>query len=509
MSSILTDRKVLAFPRGPSERLFPKRTDGYKPSHWMFNQLGVTEMYDYMTSRGGKFDKTMMFGAQAMIMKYLCGSVVTPDQVRRANKFYKAYFGMDGVFNYDAWMDIATRLKGRLPLEIYALPEGLSEIPVQTPLLAYMNTDPKHGWLSGYLEPLIFKMWNTITVGTLSQKTKMMIYQFLMETGTPEDIIWKLHDFGYRGVSSEESAEFAGMSHLVNFWGTDTIPAIDCVNEFYSDGKFDEDGDPTYMPGFSVRATEHSVMTQLGRNGEPEVVKNILAKCPNGIIAMVGDSFNIFDFADKIIGQQFHTEVVEREGIVVIRPDSGDPIPTMVKVLWHLGERFGKTMNGKGYNLIGAGKALGKVKVLQGDGNNYDSIYDMCRALKGAGWSIDNMATWGMGGALLQGSTRDTQKMAVKLSSLTDAQGLWRDIYKDPITDPGKGSKFGRFAVIEESNPVTGAKRFVTKVLKQGEKAPAGNLLRTIYRNGDLLIHDSFETVRARANAWMPQSQAA
>ena len=92
---------------------------------------------------------------------------------------------------------------------------------------------------------------------------------------------------------------------------------------------------------------------------------------------------------------------------------------------------------------------------------------------------------------------------------MTDAQGLWRDIYKDPITDPGKGSKFGRFAVIEESNPVTGAKRFVTKVLKQGEKAPAGNLLRTIYRNGDLLIHDSFETVRARANAWMPQSQAA
>lgn len=497
-----------AVPRGPSTRLFELRTDGYKPSHHLFYSNGITEMYDYMTSRGGLFNETMFFGAQAHIMKYLCNQVVTPESVRKARKFYKSYYGMDGVFPHEAFMDIATRLNGRLPLEIYALPEGLSGIPVQTPLMAYKNTDPKHAWLSGYLEPLMFKIWNTITVGTLSQKIKQMLYQFLVETGTPEDIIWKLHDFGYRGVSSEESAEFAGGAHLVNFWGTDTIPAIQWVHEFYSDGKFDEDGDPTYMPGYSVRATEHSVMTHLGRAGESQVVKNILAKCPNGIIAMVGDSFNIFDFAEKIIGGEFRTEVIEREGVVVIRPDSGDPVSTMMKIMWLLGEKFGRTMNNKGYNLIGEGKALGKVKVLQGDGNNYDTIYDMCRAFKGAGWSIDNMATWGMGGALLQASTRDTQKMAVKLSSMT-MDDKWHDVYKDPITDPGKGSKFGRFAVVEETNPINGNRRLKTIVLKQGDPVPAGNLLRTVYRNGEMLLHEDFETVRARANAWIPKTLAA
>ena len=504
--TIETGLNGFTYPRGSSERMMPKRTDGYKPSHWLFEEDGVTECYDYLTSRGGMFDDLTMFGAQSIVMKYFLGCVVTPEQVRRARKFYKAFYGMDGVFNYDAWMDIATRLGGRLPLEFWALPEGMSGIPVQTPMMAYVNTDPKHAHLSGYVEPLTFKVWNTITVASLSQHIKKVIYQFLVETGTPEDIIWKLHDFGYRGVSSEESAEFAGAAHLLNFWGSDTIPAIDHINEFYSDGVFDEDGDPTYMPAFSVRATEHSIMTQNGRNGESAIVKRILKACPNGIIAMVGDSYNIFDFASKIIGTEFHTEVIEREGIVVIRPDSGEPIPTMMKVMWELGEKFGATFNNKGYKNLGVGKGLGKIKVLQGDKNDYDPVYNMLRAFKGAQWSADNIASFGMGGALLQASTRDTQKMAVKLSSQT-RNGVWEDIFKDPITDPGKGSKYGRFAVTYEQN--AGVRRMVTSRLTQGGPIPNGNLLRMISRNGYLAVHDKFETARTRANEWMPKTKAA
>jgi nicotinamide phosphoribosyltransferase len=499
-TAIPRDIPRVLIPRGPSERIFAKRTDGYKPSHWLFYSPGITEMYDYMTSRGGMFDKLMMFGAQAHAMKYLCGRIITPDQVRRARKFYAKYYGSDGVFNHEAWMDIATRLEGRLPLKIMALPEGLSGIPVQTPMMSYINTDPKHGWLSGYLEPLMFKVWNTITVASLSQHIKMVLYDFLKRTGTPSDIIWKLHDFGYRGVSSEESAEYAGGSHLVNFWGTDTVPAIDWVNEFYSDGKFDDDGDPIFMPGYSVRATEHSVMTHRGRKLEPEVVREILAKCPNGIIAMVGDSYDIFNFAENIIGTDLHKEVIEREGIVVIRPDSGDPIPTMMKINWILKEKFGTTINDKGYQVFGreADGSLGKIKTLQGDKNDYEAIYNMCRAYEGQRFSLDNLATFGMGGALLQASTRDTQKMAVKLSSITNEDGTWGDVYKDPITDPGKGSKCGRFAVVRD-----GDGRLVTLNLKQGEAEPEGNLLRTIYENGEMLVHDSFQTVRERADEWM------
>ena len=492
--------------RGTSNRLFPKRTDGYKPSHWLFQQPGVTECYDYLCSRGGMFNELMMFGAQAHIMKYLLGSVVTPEQVRHANKFYKSYFGRDGVFNYEAWMDIATRLNGVLPLDIWALPEGLSDVPVQTPMLAYKNNDPKHAHLSGYLEPLMFKIWNTITVASLSQHIKRMIYQFLQETGTPETIIWKLHDFGYRGVSSEESAEAAGGAHLVNFWGTDTIPAIDFVNEFYSDGDFDEDGLPNFMPGFSVCATEHADMTQLGREGQGEIVKQIFRECPTGIIAMVGDSYNIFEFSE-MIGTEFHPIVCEREGIVVIRPDSGEPIPTMMKVNWILGEKFGWTAFPEGHRAAGYrtfGKesdgSLGKIKTLQGDKNDYDAIYAMCRAYKGAMWSLDNLAAFGMGGALLQASTRDTQKMKIALSSQT-INDEWRDIYKDPITDPGKGSKYGRFAVVYET--IGGQRKMVTKRLVKGQPEPEGNLLQKVYSNGQLLVHSKFQAVRGRADEWM------
>jgi nicotinamide phosphoribosyltransferase len=475
-----------------NERIFAKRTDGYKPSHWLFYEPGIIETYDYLESRGGDFRDLTFFGAQALIMKYLCGCVITPEQVNRARKFYKAYYGMDGVFNYDGWMDIATRLKGLLPIEIRALPEG-TVAPVRTPMLAYRNTDPKHAWLPGYLEPLMFKIWNPTTICTLSAHCKRVLHDFLVKTGTESDIIWKLHDFGYRGVSSEESAEFAGAAHLVNFSGTDTVVAIDFINEFYGNGEFDADGDPTYMPGYSVRATEHSIMTHRGKEHEVDIVRRILRKCPDGPVVMVGDSYDIFNFARNILGGELRDEIIARNGIVGLRPDSGDPIPVMMKVMWILGEQFGWDVNHKGY------RVLNHVRTVQGDKNNYDAIYNMCRAFEGAKWSLDNIATFGMGGALLQASTRDTQKMAIKLSSLTDDEGRWRDVYKDPITDPGKGSKFGRFCVTREYDAPTDKWGTVTRTLAQGEREPENNLLRVIYRNGELLVHEDFETIRKRA----------
>ena len=333
-----------------------------------------------------------------------------------------------------------------------------------------------------------------------------MIYQFLLDTGTPADIIWKLHDFGLRGVSSMESAEIGGAAHAVNFWGSDTARCMDFINEFYSDGIFDDDGDPTYCPFYTVVATEHSVMTQRGPVGEPDLVAEILRRYPEGIISMVGDSYDIFKFAADIIGTGLHAEVVERAGVVVIRPDSGDPVPTMMKVMWNLGEKFGWAINSKGYRVLGkeSEHATGKIKVLQGDKNDFDAIYNMLRAFKGAQWSADNIATFGMGGALLQASTRDTQKMAVKLSSMTK-DGVWIDIHKDPITDPGKGSRAGRFAVVYETLP-SGVRRMSTKILKQGEPEPEGNLLREIFCNGDLMVHEDFNTIRARADEWMPKA---
>lgn len=481
-------------------RIFSRRTDGYKPSHWLFYEDGIREMYDYLESRGGMFADMTFFGLQALLKKYFvsCPShpIITHDENRKAHKSFNRYYGMDGIYNHQGWSDIADL--GYLPLEIWALPEG-TKTPVRTPQAVYWNTDPRFPWLPGYIEPLTFKVWNPSTVCTLSQHCKTVLRDGLRETGTEELLQYMLHDFGYRGVSSEESAEFAGAAHLVNFMGTDTVPAIDFINEYYGNGEVDEDGDPTYMPGCSVRATEHSVMTHRGKKLEPIVVRDILQKCPNGIVAMVGDSYDIFNFAGQILGTDLHTEVIEREGLVVIRPDSGDPIPTMLKLLWILGEKFGFTENAKGF------RVLNHVRTLQGDKNDYDAIYNMIRALKGASWSLDNIATFGMGGALLQGSTRDTQKYAIKLSSLTDANGEWRDVSKDPITDPGKYSKPGRFAVIAYTD-AKGALKHKTVNVKQGEPMPFGNVLRPVFRNGKLLVDEPFETIRTRANQWMAEA---
>lgn len=473
-------------------RTVTKSTDGYKPSHWLFTDPTFQDAYAHLISRGGLYGDMTVFGLQAYVNKYLCGRVITPEEVERDNRFYTRYYRKSGVFNYQGWMYIAKNLEGRLPLEIFALPEGMI-VPVQTPMLAYHVTDKNCEWLTGHLEPRLFKVWYPSMVSTISQHCKRVLLEGLKESGTEANIMHMLTDFGYRGASSEEAAEVGAAAHLVHFNSTDTIVGIDHVNEFYGDGEVDSYGDPTYMPGFGAIATKHFVMTQGGREYEPEVVRNVLKVCPDGLVVMVGDSYDIFHFCEKILGEQFHTEVVAHEGIIGVRPDSGDPIPTMLKVMWILGEKFGWTQHPTKPKY----RLLNHLRTLQGDKNNYNNIYNMIRALHGVGWSLDNILTFGMGGELLQGSTRDTQKMKMAGSSITDGNGLWRAINKDPVTDPGKFSKPGRFAVVVENGKV------VTKTLVQGQPIPSGNLLEVVYRNGDWLKHTTFETVRERANRWI------
>ena len=510
----------IIIPRGPSERSITRRTDAYKISHHLFYEPGIKWMYDYMESRGGEFGDITPFGAQALCQKEFTGPRVTVKQVERDRKFYKAFFGFDGVYDYDAWMFIAKELDGILPLEVWALPEGLN-VPVRTPIVTYFNTHkvmdhiingqrkiikefgPKVSMLPGFIEPTMFHVWAPTTISTYSQHIKKVLYQALQETGTPENIRYMLCDFGLRGVSSFESAEAGGAAHLVHFSTSDNIPSIAYINEFYGDGKFDEDGDPTYLPCMGVCATEHSVMTHKGLDHEADVVEGIFAKCPTGLVSIVGDSKNLWDFATEILGTRFHDTIINRDGVTIGRPDSGEPIPTMLKFLWLLGEKFGTHLNSKGYKMLGLPEHRGKIKALQGEKNTYDAIYNMGRALKGAGWSIDNIATFGQGGALLQGHTRDELNMAVKLSSLEDADGNEREVYKDPVTDPGKYSKRGRFAVLRKENPVTGESKITWEQLKPGEENREGNLLRPILRNGEMLHTDTFEEIRERADEWM------
>ena len=240
-------------------------TDSYKLSHYRQYPPKTTNVYSYFESRdGARWNDTVFFGLQYFLERYMQGRVVTPEKVEEAAHYAEIHFGAS-LFNYDGWMDIATRLDGKLPLRIRAVPEG-TPVPVSNVMMTVEATDPKHYWLTNYMETLLVNTWYPCTVATQSREMKKIWLEFLQETGTPEDIDFKLHDFGCRGVTCPEQAGLGGAAHLVNFKGTDTLPAVVLLDKFYN----------CDMAGFGIPASEHSTITSWGRDNELEAMRNML-----------------------------------------------------------------------------------------------------------------------------------------------------------------------------------------------------------------------------------------
>jgi len=241
-------------------------------------------------------------------------------------------------------------------------------------------------------------------------------------------------------------------------------------------------GEP--MAGFSIPAAEHSTITAWGRDREAEAMRNMLLQFPDGWISVVSDSFDIFRACSEIWGRQLKDLVLQRPGTVVVRPDSGDPPRVVVKVLDLLGEAFGYSRNAKGFKVLDP-----HVRIIQGDGVDRDMLPKILEAMKSAEWSADNIA-FGSGGGLLQKLNRDTCKFAFKCAAVT-INGQEQDVYKQPVTDPGKDSKAGRLALVRRDG------RWVT-VRATSETAPQ-NRLREVFRDGRLLAETTFAEIRQRA----------
>ena len=443
-------------------------TDSYKLTHWKQYPPGTQRVFSYFESRGGKFDSVVFFGLQYIMKKYLEGEVITKEKIDEAEAVSAMHFGSKSIFNRDGWEHILKDHGGRLPISIKAVPEG-TEVPVHNALITVENTCDKCYWLTNYIETLLVQSWYPTTVATISHRIKELIGNYLERTGTPELIDFKLHDFGFRGVSSVESAGIGGASHLINFKGTDTIAGITTLRRYYY----------AKMPGFSIPAAEHSTITSWGRENEAEAMKNMLRQFPSGTVAVVSDSYDIFKACDEIWGSKLKDMVLSRDGQVVIRPDSGYPPEVVVKVLDILGNRFGYNRNAKGYKVLND-----KIRVIQGDGINLEMIEKILSNMEANGWSADNIA-FGMGGALLQKMDRDTQKFAFKCSSAR-INGVDRDVYKKPITDPGKDSKAGRLKLIADN----GSYRTVT------EDHKGQNLLVEVFRDGKILTEYTLDQIR-------------
>lgn len=423
-------------------------TDSYKTSHWVQYPPETENIYSYIEARKSSnpgVSDIVHFGVQSYIRESLL-TPITQDDVRCAAAFCEAH----GVpFNLDGWEYIVEKHNGYLPLTICSVPEG-TPVPIGHPTVTVTSTDPKCFWLVSYIETdLLQNVWYGSTVATLSREIKKVIWENLCETSDDPsaEIGFKLHDFGFRGVSSRESAGIGGAAHLVNFMGTDTIPGIIHAMKYY-------DSD---VCGFSIPASEHSTMTSWGQDNEFLAYKNMVIQYakPGAIFACVIDSYDIINalrlWAVCQTGEEksLLDQVKEAGATVVLRPDSGDPVQTPIEVIDWLMYNVGYTENSKGFGVLPS-----HVRVIQGDGIEIDDVREILDGLKANKISGSNIA-FGMGGGLLQKVNRDTFGFAMKCSA-AKVNGEWRDVYKSPKGSPSKASKRGLVEVRISKDPETG-----------------------------------------------------
>jgi nicotinamide phosphoribosyltransferase len=456
-------------------------TDSYKASHFLQYPPDATAMFSYIESRGGRYDRTLFFGLQMLLKEYLC-KPITHAMIDDARDFFSVH---GEPFNETGWRYVVERYDGYLPVKIRAVPEG-SIVPVHNVLATVECDDPNVFWLASYLETMLLRVWYPVTVATQSWHLRQTIRRYLERTDDdPGQLPFKLHDFGARGVSSAESAAIGGAAHLVSFMGSDTVLGVLAANRYYREP----------MAAYSVPAAEHSTITSWGREGEADAFLNMLRRFgkPGAIVSVVSDSYDLFA-ALELWGGPLRQAVIDSGATLVVRPDSGDPATIVLRTVRALDASFGSTVNGKGR------RVLNHVRVIQGDGVNAASIEAILAALDDAGYSAGNVV-FGMGGALLQQVDRDTQRFAMKCSAIRRG-GVWRDVCKDPVTDPGKRSKKGRLTLLRHRR--TGEYRTVALPVAWDDRTVEGeweDALRTVFDTGRLIDEVTFADVRERALA--------
>lgn len=532
---------------------FILQTDSYKMTHHLLLPEGMTEAYAYMEPRGGEMPYSVMFGLQYYIKKYLAGVRITPEKIEAARKMNIAHFGFD-CFNDKMWYHIWEKHGGMLPLEIKAVPEG-TPVAIKNVLMTIRNTDDKCSALTNITETLLLKLWapNTIAAYARLVRTLIMKYHALSSDAPQWLVNFMHHDFGYRGVSSEETARILGAAALSSgFVGTDTMGALVFCKEYYNEE----------CAGFSVIASEHSVHCSYGaRDMEPESYRHIIEEvkrvCANVnpasgviILSLVSDTYNIYNVVKRII-PGLRNEFIgwtNNHGIpikIVVRPDSGDPatvlfgykqnelnihkftgkqlltrigwgytteeqktVDTIIRVaedmkiskeeaaelvdkgvVQILMDEFEFTTNSKGFRVLHP-----QVGVLQGDGVSYKMMQKMYRIMIHLKIDIMNVV-FGSGGKYLQAHDRDEQCYATKvIHVIIDGNGIC--VQKNPITDAGKKSRKGYVKLVR-----TGLtwKDYIT--LQSGDPGfdEAIDVLITVFLNGELVVEYDFVDIRANA----------
>lgn len=441
--------------------------DFYKTSHRNQYPAGTENIYSIMVPRSNKYlnkvDRVVSAGVSGFVVKYLVDFFMQAffarpeeDVVREYYEFIKRTLGVDD----DGSHIRELHQLGYLPLKIKAIPEGES-VPIGTPILTIENTHSKFAWLTNYFETLIScSLWQPMTSASIARKYYKLGFEFSDLTCDNDDHLkFQFHDFSMRGMSSLESAQISGLGHLMYFNGTDTIPAITYVDEYYK-GKFAKNFNPTSIP-----ATEHSVMCALvakqeaytGSRDETESYRHLIKDIyPEGFVSIVSDTYDFWHNIEHVL-PSIKDDIMSRNGRVVIRPDSGDPVQIicgipesensnaeekgLIQALWDL---FGGTINEKGYKVLDP-----HIGAIYGDSITLERAEKIFAGLAAKGFASSNIV-FGIGSYSYQGNTRDSLGFAIKATSIIQ-DGDEFSIMKDPKTDSGKKSPRGRVKVVGDS----------------------------------------------------------
>ncbi|AUV56904.1 nicotinamide phosphoribosyl transferase [Staphylococcus phage vB_SauM_LM12] len=477
--------------------------DFYKLSHREQYPEGTEFVYSTLVPRSNKYyehsDNIVVFGIQSLVKKYFIDmfnkEFFNRPKEEVINEYKRTVKFTLGHENPDAKHLEQLHDLGYLPIDVRALKEGTVVHP-NTPVMTIENTHSDFFWLTNYLETIIStQTWQAMTSATLAYDMRKMLDKYALETvGSIEAVDFQGHDFSMRGMSSLETAQLSSAGHAISFKGSDTVPVVDFLESYYNADVEKE------MVVASIPATEHSVMCANGdyeTMDEYETYKRMLTEIyPTGVFSIVSDTWDFWGNMTKTL-PRLKDIIMERDGKVVIRPDSGDPVKIIcgdpdadteyerkgaVEVLW---DTFGGTETEKGYKVLDE-----HVGLIYGDSINYERAQQICEGLKAKGFASINVVL-GVGSFSYQFNTRDTHGFAIK-ATYAKIKNEEKLIYKNPKTDSGKRSHKGRVAVYEDGSWEDNLN------LHQWLNKQNLNQLERVFEDGKLYRDQSLSEIRER-----------
>ena len=485
-------------------------TDGYKTGHHQQYPKGTTLVYSNFTPRSNKYapkgcDQLVSFGQQ-MVVKQIHEAFEKDffsrpkDEVcGEMKRELSMYLNTDyDVSHFEALHDL-----GYLPIIVKTIEEG-SLVPMRVPVLTIYNTHPDFYWITNYLETIISNLlWKPMTSATIAHAYRKVLTGWQEKTDAERSwfIDWQGHDFSMRGLDSIDATISSGLGHLTSFSGSDSLPAIFGARKFY--------GETGFVAG-SVNATEHSVMCAGSKEDEVGTFRNLMETYPTGILSIVSDTWDLWKVCTEHI-VTLKEEILARDGKVVIRPDSGDPVDIIcgeqvisrdyrdvvenaqldlthpkykgvIELLWDV---FGGTINEQGYKVLDS-----HIGAIYGDSITIDRANEICARLEAKGFASTNIVL-GVGSFTYQFNTRDTFGFAMK-ATYVEVNGEGREIFKDPITDDGiKKSAKGLLRVAGDETCMLLEDQCTWEDEVTGK-------LQTIYKDGEFYNQTTLTEIRER-----------